>query len=141
MNGKVRRQLGAEQARVARRLEPVQGGCAPRLVGREMGATSIRYEFNERTRATSCGGIGAMHILAQKVGLASALDARLPILKMRRPYSESDHILNIAYDALCGGQVLETSSFVVMTRPSSFGSSSRRRSSSGLRASMPTAPS
>ena len=137
MNGKVRRQLGAEQARVARRLEPVQGGCAPLLVG----ATSIRYEFNERTRATSCGGIGAMHILAQKVGLASALDARLPILKMRRPYSESDHILNIAYDALCGGQVLETSSFVVMTRPSSFGSSSRRRSSSGLRASMPTAPS
>lgn len=72
-----------------------------------MSASSIRYEIGERTRATSCGGIGAMHMLARKVGLVSALDARLPILKMRRPYSESDHILNIAYNALCGGQVLD----------------------------------
>jgi len=48
-----------------------------------------------------------MHMLAQKVGLVAALDTRLPILKRRRPYSEADHVLNIAYNALCGGHVLD----------------------------------
>lgn len=48
-----------------------------------------------------------MHQLARAVGLVDALDARLPVLKRRRPYSESDHILNIAYNALCGGRVLD----------------------------------
>lgn len=48
-----------------------------------------------------------MHALASKVGLVGALHTRLPILKVRRPYSEADHILNIAYNALCGGHVLD----------------------------------
>jgi len=48
-----------------------------------------------------------MHMLARKVGLIDALDTRLPILKRRRPYSEADHVLNIAYNALCGGHVLD----------------------------------
>jgi hypothetical protein len=46
-------------------------------------------------------------MLAQKVGLVKALDSRLPILQRRRPYSESDHILNIAYNVMCGGMVLD----------------------------------
>ncbi len=46
-------------------------------------------------------------MLARKVGLVDALDTRLPILKRRRPYSEADHVLNIAYNALCGGHVLD----------------------------------
>ncbi len=37
----------------------------------------------------------------------TALDTRLPILKRRRPYSEADHVLNIAYNILCGGAVLD----------------------------------
>ncbi len=31
----------------------------------------------------------------------------LPLLKQRRPYSEADHVLNIAYNQLCGGATLE----------------------------------
>lgn len=46
-------------------------------------------------------------MLARKVGLVDALDTRLPILERRRPYSEADHVLNIAYNALCGGHVLD----------------------------------
>jgi hypothetical protein len=57
--------------------------------------------------AITCGGIGAVHQLACKVGLVDALDTKLPILKLRRPYSEADHILNIAYNSLCGGSVLD----------------------------------
>ena len=32
---------------------------------------------------------------------------RLDILKRARPYQDSDHVLNIAYNLLCGGHVLE----------------------------------
>ena len=48
-----------------------------------------------------------MHQLARKVGLVEALDTQLPILKRRRPYSEADHVLSIAYNLLCGGAVLD----------------------------------
>jgi hypothetical protein len=48
-----------------------------------------------------------MHQIARNVGLIDALHTRLPILKRRRPYSEADHILNIAYNHLCGGYVLD----------------------------------
>lgn len=68
---------------------------------------TIHYEVAERSQAISCGGIGAVHLLASKVGLIKALDTRLPILKRRRPYSEADHILNIVYNTMCGGLVLD----------------------------------
>jgi len=41
------------------------------------------------------------------VGLVEALNLNLRLLERRRPYSEADHILNIAYNALCGGLVLD----------------------------------
>ena len=36
-----------------------------------------------------------------------AIDAELHLLKMHLPYHESDHVLNIAYNALCEGRCLE----------------------------------
>jgi hypothetical protein len=48
-----------------------------------------------------------MLALAKDVGLQQAIDARLNILKRARPYHDSDHVLNIALNILCGGQVLE----------------------------------
>jgi hypothetical protein len=45
--------------------------------------------------------------LVGEVGLARALDERLDILKVARPYQDSDHVLNIAFNLLCGGTVLE----------------------------------
>ncbi len=53
------------------------------------------------------GGLGVVHDLAHEVGLVQALDADVHVLKQHRPYFESDHILNLAYNALCGGRVLE----------------------------------
>ena len=55
----------------------------------------------------SYGGLGLMHDLAHRVGLVRALDGNLGILKQHRPYFDSDHILNLVYNALCGGRVLE----------------------------------
>src|SRR5882724_8833474 len=36
-----------------------------------------------------------------------AIDRRLHLLKIHLPYHESDHVLNLAYNALCDGDCLE----------------------------------
>jgi len=48
-----------------------------------------------------------MHLLARKVGLIEAIDRDVRLLKVHLPYHESDHVLNIAYNILCGGHCLE----------------------------------
>ena len=70
-------------------------------------ARNIRYEMADRARAISHGGIGAVHLLARKVGLIDAIDSNLHVLKVHLPYHESDHVLNIAYNPLCGGDCLQ----------------------------------
>lgn len=102
-----RKWLRRKAQKIARRLRTAEGGRAPRRCGFELAARRIRYETSERVEAITCGGIGAIHQLAHGVGLFEALDTRLPILKQRRPYSEADHILNIAYNVMCGGSVLD----------------------------------
>jgi hypothetical protein len=99
--------LRSEARKIARRLKPVEGGREPLGSGPEFAARTMRYEVADRVRAIPCGGIGAMHRLAHEVGLVDALHSRLPILKRRRPYSEADHVLNIAYNVMCGGAVLD----------------------------------
>ena len=70
-------------------------------------ARNIHYALSDKVRGLSCGGIGAMHLLARRTGLIEAIDARLHVLKVHLPYHESYHVLNIAYNALCGGTCLE----------------------------------
>jgi hypothetical protein len=72
-----------------------------------LSATNIEYEMAERSKAINYGGIGLMHMLAVKSGLVGAIDRRLHLLKLHKPYRESDHVLNIAYNALCEGRTLE----------------------------------
>ena len=68
---------------------------------------NIRYELSEKTRGLDTGGIGVMHRLALQTGLVEEIDRRVSVLKVHLPYHESDHVLNIAYNALCGGTCLE----------------------------------
>jgi hypothetical protein len=72
-----------------------------------MTASHIRYEVADRTRAIAPGGIGAIHLMAQKLGLVHDIDENLHLLKRHMPYFESDHVLNIAYNLLAGGSRLE----------------------------------
>ena len=72
-----------------------------------LAASNIEYECSDRSRGLCSGGIGAMHDLARKIGLVEAIDRHLRVLKVHLPYHESDHVLNIAYNALCGGTCLE----------------------------------
>jgi len=70
-------------------------------------ATNLHYEMAERTRGFAYGGLGAIHLLAQRTGLIAALDQELHLLQRHLPYHESDHVLNIAYNILCHGDCLE----------------------------------
>jgi hypothetical protein len=45
--------------------------------------------------------------LAEEVGLIKAINCRLRLLKLWLPYSEADHVLNFALNALCEGTCLE----------------------------------
>jgi len=72
-----------------------------------LAATNIHYEVAERAGGMAYGGIGAIHTLAQQTGLVEAIDAKLHLLKIHLPYHESDHVLNVAYNILCGGSRLE----------------------------------
>jgi len=101
---KIRKRLAARKRRIRRRLDkatPCRG------VGPVMAGANIHYELSDRIEGTTCGGIGAMHLLAQRLGLPAAIDRHLHVLKIHLPYHESDHVLNLAYNALCGGTCLE----------------------------------
>jgi DDE family transposase len=98
------RKLRNRKRRIGHRLRDREWTeqASPMLAGR-----NLQYELSERTRGLDTGGIGLMHRLAQQVGLVDEIDRRLSIFKVHLPYHESDHVLNIAYNALCGGQCLE----------------------------------
>ena len=68
---------------------------------------NIRYELAQRDRAVTCGGIGAIHLLARHVGLPQAIDRYVHLLKRHIPYHESDHVLSLAYNILAGGTCIE----------------------------------
>jgi hypothetical protein len=72
-----------------------------------LAASNIHYELADRVAGLGSGGIGAMHLLARRTGLIEAIDDRLRVFKIHNPYYESDHVLNIAYNLLAGGECLE----------------------------------
>jgi hypothetical protein len=72
-----------------------------------MTATNIQYEMADRVQGLSAGGIGAMLLLAHRIGLIRDIDANLHLLKVHLPYHESDHVLNIAFNLLAGGERIE----------------------------------
>ena len=104
MNTAIQRREARCKQRIRRRLRRRNwtAQLEPMFRGR-----NIHYEGSDRLRGLGVGGIGAMHLLAQRTGLTAAIDESLELLKVHQPYHESDHVLNIAYNILCGGKTLE----------------------------------
>ena len=69
----------------------------------ELARSGLKYELSDKVNAISYGGIPMMIALAQRLGLTDAIDRRLSLLKFHLPYHESDHVMNFALNALCGG--------------------------------------
>src|SRR6516165_2121006 len=100
----INQKLANGKRRIERRLDKSDlSGCARPMLT----ASNIHYEIAGRSRGISHGGIGAVHALARQIGLIDALDRRLQLLQIHLPYHDSDHVLNIAYNALCEGTCLE----------------------------------
>lgn len=100
----IRKRIEARKKSVEKRLS--RG--LPESVRKPMlAASNLQYELAERTRAITYGGIGLMHTLARESGLIEAIDRHVQVLKLHLPYHESDHVLNLAYNALCEGRCLE----------------------------------
>ncbi len=104
MNASIMQKLANSKRSVERRIDrfDLRGCDQPMLT-----ASNIRYEIAQRTRGIDVGGIGAMHALVRRLGLVDAINDRVPLLKIHLPYHESDHVLTIAYNALCGGTCLQ----------------------------------
>lgn len=105
MKAILRNRLEARKRRSAHRLD--KDRFPEDLSQPMMRSAAPRYEVAGRAVATAYGGIGLIHQLVRELNLAQAINSRLHLFKIYRPYHESDHVLSLAYNALCGGQSLE----------------------------------
>jgi hypothetical protein len=99
-----RRQLRERRQRVLDRIENRPGPERQRPM---ITAHNIHYQLAGRVQGLASGGIGAMLLLAQRIGLIRDIDHNLHLLKRHLPYHESDHVLNIAFNILAGGKRME----------------------------------
>ena len=79
----------------------------PERAGPVLSGGNEHFEMGERVRATSVGGIGLVHRLVRQIELPELIDAAVQVFKVHCPYRESDHVLNMAYNVVCGGRTLD----------------------------------
>ena len=109
-SGKIAQKLARRKHRIEKRLqvarecrfERMMSGAPPVL-----SSAGLKYELADKTQAIVYGGVPLMLRVARESGLIDAIDQGVPILKLRCPYYESDHVLNLAMNALCEGTCLE----------------------------------
>ena len=102
--------LARRQRRIEKRLQVARDGRFARMMSGApavLGTTGLKYELADKTQAIVYGGVPLMLRVARESGLIDAIDRGVPILKWRCPYDESDHVLNLALNALCEGTCLE----------------------------------
>jgi len=99
-----RRWFAKGKSRIERRLDKSRDTLTFQP---QFAASNIHYEVSGKTHGIIHGGIGVIHLLVGKIGLSKAIDQNLRLIKLHLPYHESDHVLNIAYNALCGGTCLQ----------------------------------
>lgn len=104
-----RQQWQRRKRRIDQRLDKHRRQADDDLNGDEpvLQGSNVRCEMGERHCGTAYGGVAVVHQLVRELGLAEAIDDGLHLLKIHKPYHESDHVLNFAYNALCDGDCLE----------------------------------
>ena len=75
--------------------------------GPVLGGGNLCYEMSDRIHGVACGGIGAIHEMVRASGLVEQVDSNVRLLKVHKPYRESDHVLSLAYNVLNGGTCIE----------------------------------
>jgi hypothetical protein len=101
----IRSEMRARKRRLMLRLDKSN---YPEDLGQPMlRGGNMQYELSGRGVGTAYGGIGLMQKLVREIGLAEEIDRHVVLFKLHLPYHESDHVLNLAYNALCDGRCLE----------------------------------
>ena len=103
MNANIQDRLRKAKRRIKRRLDGTREDRGKPMFD----AANLHVELADKVRAIGTGGIGLVQRLAEQTGLVEAIDRRLHLLMIHRPYHESDHVLNLAYNAICDGVRLE----------------------------------
>ena len=106
----IARRLNARKRRIEKRLAQANQDkyqCFAAGDGPVIDPPGVKYELADKTRGIAFGGVGLMVKLAREVGLVDAIDNELHLLKMHVPYHESDHVLNLALNALCDATCLQ----------------------------------
>ena len=70
-------------------------------------ASNLSYDISARIRVIPGGGLGAIHLLVQRVRLVEAINSDLHLFKRHLPSWESDHMLALSYNVLTGGTCLQ----------------------------------
>ena len=110
MKNNIPKKLSRRKRNILRRLKKANQTKyrkAASGAGPELAEGGLKYELSDKTQAIVHGGAPLMVALAQKLELPQAIDRRLNLLKFHLPYHESDHVMNFALNALCGGTCLE----------------------------------
>lgn len=105
MNAIIKDRMAARKRRLDERLDKnnFPEDCSRPVLG----GTGVRFDLSGRASGTAYGGLGLMRQLVDRLELARRIDDRLKLFKRYLPYHESDHVLSLAYNALCAGTCLE----------------------------------
>jgi hypothetical protein len=101
----IRDRMRARKRRLKRRLDKFNYPAD--LEQPMLRAGNVQYELSGRSSGTAYGGMGLIRRLVRELELAEEIDEQLHLFKIHLPYHESDHVLNLAYNALCDGRCLE----------------------------------
>lgn len=104
MKKRYHKTLRRDSRSIAQRLKRRNFAAQPEPMIKDVNS---EYEVSERTRAIGYGGIGAIHTMVCRLGLDQEINEKVELLKVHLPYHESDHILNMAYNIMCGGTCLD----------------------------------
>jgi hypothetical protein len=99
----VRQRVAREKRQIEKRLKDA---VAVNVGGPVLRGGNIEYQLAGRASGIAHGGMGLVQRMVRRIGLAEAIDANV-VLKIHKPYHEFGHVLNIAYNALCGGERLD----------------------------------
>lgn len=79
----------------------------PGSIGESTDSRSPTFQAKGRHEGTVHGGVPVMNSMLSRLGFSQAINGALSLFKVRRGYAESDHVLSIAFNPLCGGQTLD----------------------------------
>ncbi len=96
--------LERRQIELEARLDP---SWQPQTSTPVLSPGNIHYEISGRVTGINYGGVGVMVQLVKTLGLAEEIDKNLELLKRHIPYHESDHVLNLVFNIITGGQCPE----------------------------------